>query len=293
MRKLPPIADDPNDPSNVDPDNTDPAEDGGGQGEDDLDDNGYPFGTEYNAEGEAIDDQNNPFGTVYAEDGTTPIEDENGNPFGTEYNEDGTPILTDPATDPDADPPAARRTLAPLTTAVTLTSEQRALLEEKVDPETLDILQFIVSQQIQAAQASMVYANSAVELALADASQEFRAHVMPAVTQFLAAQTPEFRATPHAAEQAILVALAQEHSSGDASLIDVMSKYVDLYKGTRARQPARPAPPAVRAPITRTGKPSNGQAPPASRRNGSARVSALEKTLRMSASELSRLGLDE
>lgn len=192
--------------------------------------------------------------------------DEWGNPAGTEYDNDGTPIL-DEEPEPEEPPTAApARTPPPsLTIAPILSAEERAYAEEINTPQQLQLIETMVQRGIAAAMQSFTVANSAVDTSLSDASPDYRRMVVPQINAVFARMTPQQRADPHAADDALAVVMSEEARQTNEPLMVVMARHLQMRGDTTpAKRPAV----AVRPPATRAPAPSSaGRGPVVRGRN--------------------------
>lgn len=273
---------------NLDPSTDEEEEDDALTSEEDadtLDENGNPEGTVYDADGVPSEDMaGNPFGTVYADDGT-PTEDAEGNPFGTEYDEDGEIVAAAPQTPPSRLPAA-------MTTPVGLTTEQRAVLEERFTPDQIEGIEFVVTQRVNDAMASMSYASSTVEAALSEIAPAQKASLLPRMNALIASMTPEYRSRPDSGENALILVMDAERRETGETMYAIMQRY-----HTGAAPSAAPKPRAVvpvRPPAARPPNPGGGVRPVVRRRTDSAsRDSAMLTSLYgVTARQLSEMDLE-
>lgn len=205
-------------------------------------------------EDEALLDPSNEQGEVT--EGEEEETDEWGNPVGTEYDDDGNAIpeveLVEPEVTVAATP--ARLVPASIQVAPTMTAEERAYAEEIFTPQQLAFMEGLTARAVSAAQHSFSIANSAVESSLSDASPDYRRMVVPQINAVFARMTPQQRADPYAADDALAVVMTEEARQTGESIITVMTRHLQMRGGTT---PAKRPPVAVRPPATRAPAPSS------------------------------------
>lgn len=222
--------------------------------------------------------------------------DEWGNPVGTEYDDAGEPILEVELVEPEETVVAtpARPVPASIQVAPTMTAEERAYAEEIFTPQQLAFMEGLTARAVSAAHQSFSIANSAVETTMSDASPDYRRMVVPQINAVFARMTPQQRADPHAADDALAVVMSEEARQTGESLYTVMQRHVQMRGGTT---PAKRPTVAVRPPAMRSPAPSSAGRGPVVRGRNAPSASANQKLLMqtfpgLSLREIQQMELD-
>lgn len=219
--------------------------------------------------------------------------DEWGNPVGTEYEDDGTPI--DPGTEPEPEPVAAAPTpRAPSSIQIPtlLSAEEREYGEAIFTPQQLAFMESLNARSFAAGQASMAVASAGVEQVLSGATAEYRQMVSPRLQTVISRMTPQQRADPHAADDALAVIIAEEARETGQPFWQVVERHAQMRGGGTPPRAAKTViaqkPAAIRAP-----SPSNsGRGPVVRSASGVGKnIKMVADTLGISVREAENMGL--
>lgn len=220
--------------------------------------------------------------------------DEWGNPVGTEYDDAGQPLLEEPEPVVETPDPVAPTPRAPSTIQIPtlLSAEEREYGEAIFTPQQLAFMESLNARSFAAGQASMAVASAGVEQVLSGATAEYRQMVSPRLNTVISRMTPQQRADPHAADDALAVIMAEEARETGEGFWQVVARHSQMRGGSAAPKPRAvipPKPAAARAP-----SPSNsGRAQIArSTASGASRnIKMVADTLGISVREAENMGL--
>lgn len=174
-----------------------------------------------------------------------------------------------------------------------LSAEEREYGEALFTPQQLAFMESLNARSFAAGQASMAVANAGMEQVLSGASAEYRQMVSPRLTTVISRMTPQQRADPHAADDALAVIMAEEARETGEGFWQVVTRHSQMRGGAtppRAAKPViAPKPAATRAP-----SPSNSGSRPAARSTASGASSntkLLSKVFGVSEREAEVMGL--
>jgi hypothetical protein len=194
----------------------------------------------------------------------------------------------------DPAPAIERRPPASLQIPALLSPEEREYGEAIFTPQQLAFMESLNARSFAAGQASMAVASAGVEQVLSGATAEYQQMVSPRLQTVISRMTPQQRADPHAADDALAVIIAEEARETGQPFWEVVQRHAQMRGGgtvaPKPRAVIAPKPPAARAP-----SPSNSGVRPAARPSASSGASSDAKLISaatgMSLSEVIRLGI--